>query len=758
MVLDLSVNKFHGVIPPRISFLTKLVYIDLDSNYLTGEIPASLGSITNLQVVYFSKNQLNGRIPDEVMQMPNITQLHLNNNNLSGGIPEVWQMPNILLLDLSVNNLSGRIPQALYNASSLQGLSLASNMLGGTLPSNIGDALLNLMNLYLGSNHFEGHIPASLGNPPGLSQLDLSQNYFTGQIPSTLGNLSALIFLNLERNMLQSTDNEGWEFIHALGKCRSLERLSLSNNKLQGAIPNSIANLPTSLTHLLMSYNSITGTVPQSIGKFSSLVKLALDHNNLIGTIEWVGNMTKLVRLNLQSNSFVGIIPPSIGQLTQLTYLFLDENQFTGFIPNSLGNLKSLLELHLSYNNFKGGIPSELGSFTQLTALNLSSNKFSGGIPETLGKFEQIQTIQMDQNNFTGNVPSSFRNLNTLSMLNLSHNNLSGSLPAFLNDLKALTKLDISYNNFQGDVPTNGVYANAAIISLDGNPGLCGGVTDLHLRSCHVGNKRVGVVNYLIKILIPIFGFMSLVLLVYFLFLEKKTRRANASEKSFGEHFEKVTYNDLAQATGDFSESNLIGRGSYGSVYRGKLKESKMEVAVKVFNLEMQGAERSFLSECEALRSIQHRNLLPIITACSTVDNVGNVFKALVYELMPNGSLDTWLHHKGDEEAPKRLGFSQRISIAINVADALDYLHYDCGRPTVHCDLKPSNILLDDDMNALLGDFGIARFYQGSQSTWAGSISSIGVKGTIGYIPPGIYGYFGTVLFFLLPYGQFSRP
>jgi len=161
-----------------------------------------------------------------------------------------------------------------------------------------------------------------------------------------------------------------------------------------------------------------------------------------------------------------------------------------------------------------------------------------------------------------------------------------------------------------------------------------------------------------------------------------------------------------------------------------------VEVAVKVFDLEMRGAERSFLSECEALRSIQHRNLLPIITACSTVDNVGNVFKALVYELMPNGSLDTWLHHKGDEEAPKRLRLSQRISIAVNVADALDYLHHECGRPTVHCDLKPSNILLDDDMNALLGDFGIARFYQGPQSTWAGSVSSIGVKGTIGYIPP----------------------
>lgn len=106
---------------------------------------------------------------------------------------------------------------------------------------------------------------------------------------------------------------------------------------------------------------------------------------------------------------------------------------------------------------------------------------------------------------------------------------------------------------------------------------------------------------------------------------------------------------------------------------------------------------------------------------------------------MPNESLDRWLHHKGDGKDPQRLGLTQTLSIAVNVADALDYLHHDCGRPTIHCDLKPCNILLDDDMNALLGDFGIARSYVESRLRSIGSNSSIGVKGTIGYVASGIF-------------------
>ncbi|GKV21181.1 hypothetical protein SLEP1_g31181 [Rubroshorea leprosula] len=152
------------------------------------------------------------------------------------------------------------------------------------------------------------------------------------------------------------------------------------------------------------------------------------------------------------------------------------------------------------------------------------------------------------------------------------------------------------------------------------------------------------------------------------------------------------------------------------------------------------GAFNSFMAECEALRNIRHRNLVKIITSCSSIDFQGNDFKALVYELMPNGSLENWLHSSSQEtnigqSRVQNLNLLQRISIAIDVASALDYLHHHCVEPIVHCDLKPSNVLLDNDMIGHVADFGLAKFISESKMLNQTS-SSVGVRGTIGYTAP----------------------
>ncbi|XP_061999520.1 probable LRR receptor-like serine/threonine-protein kinase At3g47570 [Rosa rugosa] len=155
--------------------------------------------------------------------------------------------------------------------------------------------------------------------------------------------------------------------------------------------------------------------------------------------------------------------------------------------------------------------------------------------------------------------------------------------------------------------------------------------------------------------------------------------------------------------------------------------------SIKVLNLQLKGASKSFMAECNALRNIRHMNLVKILTCCSSTDYNGNDFKALVFEYMLNGSLEEWLHR---ENQSRSLNLLQRLNIAVDVASALCYLHDHCEPQIIHCDMKPSNVLLDDDMVARVGDFGLARLISTTADSFDDQSSTVGIKGTIGYVAP----------------------
>ncbi|XVF78739.1 hypothetical protein PTKIN_Ptkin14bG0159900 [Pterospermum kingtungense] len=163
----------------------------------------------------------------------------------------------------------------------------------------------------------------------------------------------------------------------------------------------------------------------------------------------------------------------------------------------------------------------------------------------------------------------------------------------------------------------------------------------------------------------------------------------------------RISHAELLQATDGFGEHNMLGSGSFGSVHKGRLLDG-MDVAIKVFNLQLEGAFRSFDIECEMMSKILRRNVVKIITCCSNVD-----FKALVLDFMPNGSLEKWLNSQG-----RFLDIIQRINVMIDVASALEYLHLGHPAPIVHCDLQPSNVLLDEHMIAHVGDLELPNCWE----------------------------------------------
>ncbi|XP_050113948.1 probable LRR receptor-like serine/threonine-protein kinase At3g47570 [Malus sylvestris] len=313
--------------------------------------------------------------------------------------------------------------------------------------------------------------------------------------------------------------------------------------------------------------------------------------------------------------------------------------------------------------------------------------------------------------------------------------------------------LNLSHNDFEGELPKEGILSNASSVSVLGNERLCGGISQFRLPSCpnikpH-SSHRLFSRNVVVPIACALAFIIALSCSIATYSKVKSSRGGLATSRSYKDWKSGVSYSELLASTNAFSVDNLIGSGSFGSVYKGVITSDGTIVAVKVLNLQQQGAFKSFIDECKALRSIRHRNLLKFVTACLSIDNLGNDFKSLVFEFMENGSLDSWLYPRDKEQSQiKRLSLNQRLNIAIDVASALDYLHHHCETSIVHCDLKPSNVLLNEDMVAHVGDFGLTRFLsESSNDSTQSQAMSVGLKGSVGYIRPE-YGIGGQVSIF----------
>ncbi|XP_017247023.2 probable LRR receptor-like serine/threonine-protein kinase At3g47570 [Daucus carota subsp. sativus] len=775
--LILRNNSFQGGVPANLSHCVAMREISMYNNNLEGKLPTEFASWPKIERIDLAKNHFTGSIPPSIGNISSLLLLYLDENNLAGGIPlEIAHLVKLETLVLGMNDLSGTVPPPLYNISSMYKLGLYQNDLKGTLPPDFGVNFPQLEHFSLSGNRFSGLLPPSITNASNLIIIDMAENNITGPIPNNLGSLPNLQLLDLGLNPLGNyLGSDDLSFFNSLVNCTHLNELGLYDNGLTGELPSCIVNLSISIEQLYMYENYIYGSIPREIGKLVNMKVISLFRNLFTGSIpESIGELANLGILDLQENNISGVIPTSISNITHLIDLALSHNMLQGNVPAKLFRISTIQSLSvdnnrligiipeeimfssecifliLSKNLFTGPLPSNIGSLKHLTTLDLSYNRLTGDVPANLAACVMLEKLHMEGNHFQGKIPSSFKALKSLSLLDLSNNNISGSIPSFFDTFHLITFLNLSHNKLEGEVSKDGLFSNISAFSIIGNLELCGGIQALHLHSCPTNvlrNKKkiFGLRKILLLVLLP-FGFLLLCLALICYRRRNFKKLKDLIPVLMDNQFPQLSYQDLLLATNEFSPDNMLGRGRYGSVYKGVLKAMEQIVAVKVLNVEIHRAKKTFLAECQTLREIRHRNLIKIITAYSTIDFKGNDFKALVFEYMANGSVDNWLHPSPSHQRNERnLTLLQRLNISIDVAMGLDYLHHHSHESIIHCDIKPSNILLDEDFVAHIGDFGFARFSHGTTSDVNQTqTSSTSVHGTFGYVPPE-YGIGGEV-------------
>ncbi|XP_058108399.1 receptor protein kinase TMK1-like [Magnolia sinica] len=707
-----------------------------------------------ISAIQIGGRSLKGSLPLDLHNLTELQQLELQNNALSGSLPSFRGMAQLRILLLH-NNSFESIPSDFFDGlSALDSVSLDNNPFSAwEIPVGLNGSSL-LVNFSANTANVSGTLPGFFGTAfASLNHLGLAFNWLRGPLPDEFSGspIQSLWVNNQNGEQLSGT-------IDVIQNMTNLVQVWLHSNSFTGPIPN-VSGL-VSLQELNVRDNHLTGIIPDSLVKLQSLKRIVLANNLLQGPTP---QFPKSVVSDLNESSTRNRFCTPAGQCDPRVNALLAVTATLGY-PAKLADDWA--------GNDPCGPPAWMGITCSvdgnITVVNFMKMGLSGTISPEFERFRSLQKLLLADNKLTGSIPPQLANLQHLVEVNLRNNFLSGSIPPF----NGRVKVETDGNPDIGK--TGGGPSQAPGGATPSRPSSGGNGTDVIGGS--TGGKKssisTGIIVGAVAGAACLFGFMGL--FVYCLYKRKKhpfgrvqspnttiihprhsgsdpemvkitvagsSLNAGAASDTYSRTSSGpssdvqvveagnmvISIQVLRNVTNNFSEENILGRGGFGTVYKGELHDGT-KIAVKRMESGVISSKglNEFKSEIAVLTKVRHRHLVALLGYCLD----GNE-RLLVYEYMPQGTLSRHLFDWEKEEL-KPLEWSKRLTIALDVARGVEYLHSLAHQSFIHRDLKPSNILLGDDMRAKVADFGLVRLAP------EGGKCSVETRlaGTFGYLAP----------------------
>ncbi|KAE8690931.1 putative receptor protein kinase TMK1 [Hibiscus syriacus] len=686
-------------------------------------------------------------------------------------------------IQIPSQNVGGTLVSDIKDLSELKIFEVMNNQISGPIPSFAGLSQLQEANFL--NNNFSSFRQDFFTGLSSLSRIYLDYNPFEPwEIPEGIKEATTLITFSANKANINGRFPGLFDSVTFPG----LQELHVAMNNLEGELPAGLVG--SGIQSLWVNGQSLNGTI-EVIQNMSSLVELWLHGNRFSGPLPDFSMLTGLQHLSLRDNQFTGVVPMSLLNLKTLHIVNLTNNELQGPTPKFADGV--IVDMTPGSNRFCLDDPGVACDDRVNVLLSIME---SVGYPENFADNWKgndpcnswlgiscaqgnIVSVLFAKKGLTGMISSNFASLTSLTTLDLSGNNLTGTIPTELTTLPKLKRLDVSNNKLYGKIPSFG--SNVSVI-IDGNPDIgkerdptpesrspagspSGG--DGSLSGNGEKKSKMGTV---VGSVIGAVGGLGLVGLGVCLYARRGKRAgrvrspttvvihphhsgdqdgvkitvAGSSITGGSETFSHVSsapsdvhlveagsmvisIQVLREVTNNFSEENVLGRGGFGTVYKGELHDGT-KIAVKRMESGVVSDKglAEFKSEIAVLTKVRHRHLVTLLGYCLE----GNE-RLLVYEYMPQGTLSRHLFN-WNAEGLKPLEWTRRLTIALDVARGVEYLHGLAQQSFIHRDLKPSNILLGDDMRAKVADFGLVRLapLDGKQSI------ETRLAGTFGYLAP----------------------